>query len=227
MKLIIAGCEYAGTTTLAHALNRWAEETLGAGFRLIHDHWKIPDTSGHALTDEVHFLTEQEMGQVLALSPKLKEMTQRHSLIYHTPCEPSDDNFLLVGYVYDDAVYAPLYFGYGGPAEPEYRTLYARHLEHRILKVAPEIVLAHVKASPTVITGRMRAQPHPHGVLQERDVEYALQRFEEEVRASLIPRRITLDTSAKTPEQTLAEFVDKVEPYLTQGDRLRMLARRN
>ena len=60
MKLILAGCEYSGTTTIANALYDWAERALGANFRIIHDHWKIPHTSGHSPTDEVHFLTEEE-----------------------------------------------------------------------------------------------------------------------------------------------------------------------
>jgi len=211
MKLILVGCEYSGTTTLANAINEWAKKALGAGFRIIHDHWKIPHTSGHAPTDEVHFLTEKEQQQVLALNPKLKEMTQRHSLVYHTPSEPTDHDALMIGYVFDEAVYAPLYFGYGAPGEPEPgdRSAYGRHLEHRLLKAAPETVLVHVKASPEVIAQRMKANPHHNGVLQEQDIEHVLERFEEEVCKSLIRRRITLDTSTATVEETMAEFVEK------------------
>jgi len=38
MYLILIGCEYAGTTTLAHAINEWTQESLGTEFKLIHDH---------------------------------------------------------------------------------------------------------------------------------------------------------------------------------------------
>ena len=226
MKLILVGCEYSGTTTLANAINEWVKKTMGANFRIIHDHWKLPHTSGHAITDEVHLPTEEEQQQVLALSPKLKEMTQRHSLVYHTPSEPNDSDTLMVGYVFDEAVYAPFYYGYGGPGEGGDRGMYGKHLEHKLLKAAPETVLVHVKASPEVIVQRMRANPHHHGVVQEKDVEYILERFEKEIWNSLIGKRITLDTSTSTVEETLAEFVEKIEAHLTQTDRLRMLNRR-
>ena len=74
MKLILIGCEYSGTTTLALAINEWMKETSGTDFRLIHDHWKIPHTSGHLPTVTSHFLTTEEQAQILALTPKLKEM---------------------------------------------------------------------------------------------------------------------------------------------------------
>jgi hypothetical protein len=223
MKLILAGCEYSGTTTIANALYDWAERALGANFRIIHDHWKIPHTSGHSPTDEVHFLTEEEYQQVLALSPKLKEMTQRHSLVYHTPYEPTDSDLLLIGYVFDEAVYAPLYFGYGGPGGAGDRSMYARHLEHRFLKAAPETVLVHVKASAQVIAQRMNENPHPNGVLREKDIDYVLKRFEEEVWKSLILRRITLDTSAATVDETFKEFLRQMAPHFTEKDRLALL----
>jgi len=241
MKLILAGCEYSGTTTLANAISKWAKKALGADFGVIHDHWKIPHTCGHTPTDEVHFLTEEEQQQalaharlpteeeqqqILALSPKLKENTQRQSLVYHTPSEPTDHDSLMIGYVFDEAVYAPLYFGYGAPGGLGDRSMYGRHLEHRLLKAAPETVLVHVKASPEVIAQRMKANPHHNGVLQEQDIEHVLKRFEEEVCKSLIGRRITLDTSTATVEETLAEFVEKMEAHLTQNDCLRMLNRR-
>ena len=90
MKLILVGCEYSGTTTLALAVNEWMKETTGSDSRLIHDHWKIPHTSGHLPNDISHFLTEEEQAQVLGLTPKLKEMHQRHSLYYHTLSTSSD-----------------------------------------------------------------------------------------------------------------------------------------
>ena len=49
MYLILIGCEYAGTTTLAHAINEWTKESLGTEFKLIHDHYKLPDTKPHGV----------------------------------------------------------------------------------------------------------------------------------------------------------------------------------
>jgi hypothetical protein len=70
----------------------------------------------------------------------------------------------------------------------------------------------------------MRENPLPGGVLQEKDIEYVLQRFEEEFQGTLIRRTFVLDTTTATVEETLAEFVEQIELYLTDADRLRMLA---
>ena len=51
MRLVIAGCEYSGTSTLTFAIDDWLNETMGVRFPLIHDHWKLPDTSGHPQAD--------------------------------------------------------------------------------------------------------------------------------------------------------------------------------
>lgn len=221
MWLILAGCEYSGTTTLACAIKEWMEGALGAGDLLIHDHWKIPHTSGHLLVDETHLLTEEEQAQVLALSPKLKEMTQRHSLVYHTAGGGGDR--LMVGYVFDEAVYGPLYWGYGGADEVVSRSTYGRYLEHRLLQSAPDVVLVHVTARAEVIADRMGRQPHPHGLLREQDIDHVLARFAGEVKKSLITNKIRLDTSDVSVEKTLVQFVEKMDPYLTSEDRIRIL----
>ena len=65
MKLILVGCEYSGTTTLALGITDWLTHLTGAGFRLIHDHWKLPHTSGHLPEDTDNFLTPEEQAQVL------------------------------------------------------------------------------------------------------------------------------------------------------------------
>jgi hypothetical protein len=55
------------------------------------------------------------------------------------------------------------------------------------------------------------------------DIELVLRRFQEEFNRSIIPRKITLDTSTATVEESLAEFIEKIQPYLTQADQLRVL----
>ena len=224
MQVILAGCEYSGTTTLACAIREWMEATLGAKNLLIHDHWKVPHTSGHPFIDENHLPTEEEQEQLLHLSPKLKEMIQRHSLVYHTPIGDAAD-LLLIGYVFDEAVYGPLYWGYGGSDDAVDRSAYGRYLEHRFLTASPDVVLVHLTARPGVIAERMTREPHPHGLLEEPDIEHVLERFAEEVRNSLIRKRIVLDTSDVTIEETLEQFVQGVAPFLTPEDRVRMLMR--
>jgi hypothetical protein len=225
MKLILVGCEYSGTTTLALRINGWLTDLTGAGFRLIHDHWKIPHTSGHLPEDTDNFLTPEEQAQVLALSPKLKEMHQRHSLYYHTPHGATDENSLIIGYHFDDGIYGPLYFEYGRPTDPVDRRMTGPQVEKTMLQNAPETVLVLVKASPDIIRRRLRESPHEKGVLREADIQLVLDRFEEEFKRSLISKKFTLDTSAVTVDDTLAEFVEKVEIHLSEVDRSRLLAR--
>ena len=224
MKLVLIGCEYSGTTTVALAINEWMRQTTGTDFPLIHDHWKLPHTSGHLPDDKAHFLTVEEQDQVLGLSPKLKEMHQRHSLYYHTPHAATDENSLIIGYHFDDAVYGPMYFGYGRPTDPEDRRVVGRQVEKTMLHHAPATVLVLVKASPDVILRRMTESPHDRGVLREEDIQLVLDRFEDEFKLSLISNKLALETSAATVDDTLTEFVEKVERHLSQVDRSRLLA---
>lgn len=223
MKLVIIGCEYTGTTTLARSVNDWARDAMGRDFRIIHDHWKIPFTSGHEPIDTAHFLSDEEQQQVLALSPKLKEMTQRHSLYYHTPSYPDDNFTMLVGYVFDDSIYGPLYFEYGRPIDPENRTVVIRHVEKALLKNAPETTLVLVRCDPDTIRRRMKENPHVNELLQEKDIEFVLGRFDYEFEHTLFDHKFIVDTSTATPDRTLAEFVEKVQPHLTQSDRSMLL----
>ena len=69
MRLILVGCEYVGTTKLANAIDDWMASSMGVRFSLIHDHWKIPHTSGHP--DDS---TPEEQAWLLKATPKFKEM---------------------------------------------------------------------------------------------------------------------------------------------------------
>ena len=222
MYLILTGCEYAGTTTLAHAINEWTKASLGTEFKLIHDHNKLPDTKPHGAA-----LTADEIAAFQRLSPRLTEVIQRHNLYYHTPWQSgSDDNFLGIGLYIEELVYAPLYYGYGGQGDLGDRGLIARMLEQRIVQLRPDAVLILVQAAPAVIRKRMVEDPHPYPVVPEGDVENIIQRFEEEYENSLLRHKFKLDTSAATVTETVAEFGDKIQPYLTESDLLRLALRR-
>ena len=226
MNIILIGCEYSGTSTLAVAINEWTESTMGVRLIPLHDHWKYPHVSGHPPDETVTSLTDDEMDQLLALTPKLKELFMRYTLYYHTlSYQVESRGNMLVGYHVDEAVYAPLYLGYGGPGQPGDRGAVARDIEQRILLYAPETVLVLLRASAEVIGQRMREAPHQHGLLQEKDIQPVLQMYEEHYQESQIRNKLVLDTSAATLEETLAEFVRRIEPYLTEADRLRMATR--
>jgi thymidylate kinase len=218
MRLFFIGCEYAGTTTLANAVYQWGKEKLGIEFGGVHDHWKIPHMIGHPPD-----LSPEEQEQVLALTPKILEAFQRHNLYYHTPTKPDDGDFIIVGYYIEDTIYSQLYYNYGGEQQAGDRIIHSKNIERQVLTYTPQIVLIHVTATPEVIAKRMKENPHPHSLVPPEDIELVLRRFDEEYKRSGIPRKFTIDTSNATVEESLAEFVRKIEPYLTNTDRLRML----
>ncbi|MCY4654433.1 MAG: hypothetical protein OXC95_14870 [Dehalococcoidia bacterium] len=223
MRLVIAGCEYSGTTTLTFAIDDWMHETIGVRFPLIHDHWKLPHTSGHPQPD----MTEDERQQVLALSSELKEMTQRHSLYYHIQSNSwNGPDWMSIGLHIEDGVYGPMYYGYGGEDEPHDRKVVGQQVESSILRFAPDVVLVHVKASADVIVQRMRDDPHAHSPLKEADIPTVLDMYEQACARSLFRHKITLDTSDSTVAESVAEFAKKVEPFLTEEDRSRILTHR-
>ena len=201
MNIIMIGCEFAGKTTLADHIVEWCERNLG-GSSHFHDHFTIPSSE----------LTGQASEEYKAAHPQIKEMLQRFMISYHVSESfygNSDHN--LMGAHIEEAVYAPLYYGYGGKdsgaasRSPEgQRTEMARHFEEEVLERAPEVVLVLVEASPEVIRERMRANVFPgadtvaaqhrskpfgeptRGVVQQEDVELVVDKFREEFAASLI-----------------------------------------
>ena len=244
MHVILTGCEYVGTTTLGWAISKWAAGVMG-GHHWFHDHWKFPHVNHPAADDlaEVDRLYEEweaekgpdpttiglspeERQQFLALSPQLKEMFQRYHMDYHV--RPSfykkmpDHN--IVGMHVDEAIYGPLYYGYGGPGEYSDRARYVRYIEEIILELAPQTVSVLVKATPEVVRRRMKESPHEDGLVQDKDIEYVLQRFEEEHERSSIKNRFTIDTSTATVDESLAEFLEQYEPFITDKDKTRILA---
>ena len=215
MKLILVGCEYVGKTTLSEEIVKWISHTMGSS-RTFHDHFPIPWSKSN--------LTDEEQEQILALSPRLKEMFQRYIIEYHlNPLFYSDPDHNLVGFHIEEAVYAPLYYGYGGKDQYGHRTRLARAIEKEIMTRSPDTVLVLLKASAEVIAERMRENPQPHGLVQEQDIEYVLERFEDEYQASLIRKKFVLDTTTATVEETLAEFVIQIKPHLSDADRMRIL----
>ena len=214
MRLILVGCEYAGKTTLAEHIVDWTARTFGSS-RTFHDHFSLPCNE----------FVESDQEQMLALSPTLKEMFQRYMINYHFhEAFYSDPDHNLVGFHIEEAVYAPLYYGYGGQGEYGDRATLARALDQEIMQHAPDTVLILLRARAEIIAGRMRENPHPRPVVQERDIELVLQRFEEQYRDSLIYKKFAIDTSDANPVETLEAFATQIEKHLSQSDRLRLIA---
>ncbi len=218
MQLILAGCEYVGTTTIAHAIDDWMAAKMGARFTLIHDHWKIPHTSGHP--DDT---TPEEQDLLLQASPKIKEMHQRHSLYYHVQPGSFNADHMMIGAHIEDAVYGPMYFGYGAKGAAHDRELVMHQVERSMTRFTNSTVIVHITAATDVIEKRMRDDRHVHQVIGDGDIEAVKSRFSELVEWSLLGRKITIDNSGPLDE-TMAEFERKIEPHLTDTDRSRLLA---
>lgn len=219
MRLLLVGCEYVGGTTLAHAVDDWMFEKMGTRFSLIHEHWKIPHTSGHP--DDT---TSEEQAWLLQASPKFKEMHQRHSLYYHVQANTfNQHDGMVVGGHIEEAVYAPMFFGYGGKGEPHDRELVAHQVENTILRFTKDTVIVHITADTNVIVQRMKDDPHENGVISESDIDRVKARFGDLVAWSLLGQKIMVDNSGDISD-TMAQFVTRIEPFLTDTDRSRIVA---
>ena len=222
MRLLLVGCEYAGARTLARALIEWSRETMDAfagvpDEYLIHDHFLMPKIS------HPPEFTDEEHEQILALSPRVKEMIQRHNIFYHIPFSTPGADSMMLGLHIEDNVYGPLYFDYLVDPDPEDPIMVTRNLfEPWINQFAPETVLVLVTASPDAIRNRMAERPHKKGLLLEGDVELVLRRFEEEFDRSALHNKLVIDTTDATVQESVTRFTDKIGPFLTDRDRERM-----
>ena len=229
------GIEYAGKRTLGIEISRWwagqtGEEFLEPPHLAFHDHFTVPHVV-HAMGHDHH--KELSEKQMLALNPGLMEHYQRYQIFNKlTPGYTDMADLFLIDWYYSDAVYAPLYYGYGGPGQYADRRLMARSLDADVLSLMPDMVLVLMKASPEAIRRRVReaVSPfpgrHKDTLFDEKDTETVLERFEEEYERSLFSRKFVLDTTSATVKESLSEFMRQIKPFITADDRLRLLSRR-
>ena len=238
MHLILMGCEYAGKTTLAVEISRWIIDAVGLPFVRWHNHYVVPRIDTHLVVragDDTAFPgkqdedlnSEEDEEQVIGLRPSVLEQLTRHMVWRHLHPDMyrEDEHVLTINHYYAEAVYAPLYYGYGEPGSFADRRQRAREWDGELLRLAPDTVLVLVRASADVIRRRMRASPRARGILKGDDVEMVLDRFAEEYRDSLLHRRVELDTTAASVEETLDEFRRRVWPNLSPDDLLRISTR--
>ena len=127
MRLLIIGCEYAGKTTLARRISRWMIDSMGLPYVRWHDHFVVPRLDRHLIVhagadapvvgkDESDLNTAEDEDQILSLRPMVLEQLQRHNVWRHLhPDSFREEDSLFVNHFYAEAVYAPLYYGYGEP----------------------------------------------------------------------------------------------------------------
>lgn len=222
MRLIVIGAEYTGKTTFVQNLRQWMHENMGEGLIMIHDHF-LPSIGEGRLG----MSPEEEEAQFLQLSPTTLEMYMRYMIHYHLGHHFYGDNdHIVVNWYLAEPIYAPMYFGYGGPGEYADRRVMARSHDAEVIHLAPDTILLHLTATPDVIRERMNAEPRPTSRVQAADIETIRAGFREQFSHSLIRRKISLDTSTSTPEETLSQFLKQAEHHLTPNDRLRILTRK-
>ena len=222
----MVGPEYSGTTTIAKGFIDWVKSNLGRTV-IFHDHWKIPQISGHPPTEPSHInLTPAEQTQVSKATSPVKELLMRYALYYHTPhsFEDNDQFGLSVGYYFDDLIYGPEYFHYGKPNQPGNRVLEKLKIEQTIMKFCPDTVLALIKCNESEIKKRIKSNPHKDQIGNENEINILSTRFQKEFDTSLITNKITIDTSNSTIETSVSELVHKVQPFFSKDDRLRLLS---
>ena len=84
----------------------------------------------------------------MALRPSVLEQLQRHNIWRHLhPDLFRDDDTFFINHYYADAVYAPLYYGYGQPGTFSDRSARARAWDTELLERAPDTVLVLVRAT--------------------------------------------------------------------------------
>lgn len=230
------GCEYAGKHTLGIEIDRWwcaqtGREFLAPPHFAFHDHYVLPHVV-HAMGHEHHKeLSEQ---QILTLNPHLLEHYQRYQIFNKlTRGYTSMRDLFIMDWYYGDAVYAPLYYGYGKPGMYADRQSMARSLDSEVHELMPDMVPVLVKADPDVIRERMRnvgetpfPGRHAGTYFKGEDAELVLGRFQEEFDRSGFPDRFEIDTTSATVEESLAAFVRQMRPFITHDDYQRVLGSR-
>jgi hypothetical protein len=236
MRLLFIGCEWAGKHTLGIEVSRWWSEQTGESFLppphfSFHDHFVVPHVV-HAMGHEHH--KELSEKQMLTLNPGLLEHYQRYQ-IYNklTPGYIDEPDLFLMDWYYGEAVYAPLYYGYGGPGEYADRRMLARWIDEDVLKLIPDTILVLIKASPEVIRERMAKGDspfpgrHKDTYFRAEDAEQVLELFQEQYEVSLIRRKMEIDTTNASVDESLQEFISQVAHFVTDADRLRILTHRS
>ena len=237
MRLTLMGCEYAGKRTLGVEIARWWAEQTGSEFHespqmSFHDHFTVPHVVHAGGHDDHKELSERQM---LDLNPGLLEHYQRYQIgnKLHSGYVTGGPDLFLIDWFYADAVFAPLYYGYGGPGQYADRHVMARHMEAELLKTMPEMILVMMTASPEVIRQRKREGKsifpgrHKATHFKGEDAELVLSKFQDEYDVSLIRHKFTLDTTSATVDETLQEFISGIKKFITPEDRLRVLAHKS
>ena len=211
MRSIFVGIEYAGKSTLIDLLNQYYRHR-----RLpthLDDHFTIPDAT----------LGEASRATFVNLSDDIKERFQRMQIQYHVEVIKNYANTMISGWHIEEAVYAKFY---GDDQDhsyyPNYNYRFNRLYESQVVEAKlPDVVLIHVTADEATIVERMVADPHPYQIMREGDIVQLQAEFEAEIEQSLFTqqgRRVTLDTTGRSPQESLDDLLLLTERLITPGE---------
>jgi hypothetical protein len=211
MRTIFVGIEYAGKSTLIQLLDQYYRHR-GRSTHM-DDHFTLPDAT----------LSPESQALMLGFPDDVKERMQRMQIHYHVEVIKNYPNPLISGWHLEEAVYTTVYGG--DPDSPYYKNYsyrFQRLYESLVLEARlPDIVLVHLTASDEAIGQRMQAKAHRYQIIKEKDIPRLKQLFAEEVDKSLFTDKgytITLDTTGKTPQESLDELLLLSEPRITAGE---------
>jgi hypothetical protein len=223
MKLIIVGCDYTGKSSLAKRVVEWMHSNLSPRYAndnpvTAHDHFTFPNPE----------LPPEEREKLPLLGPKAREQYQRYMMTYHLQAAfwKEDYDLVLVGFHFTEAVYAPMYYGYGQEGAYAARSGEARVFETYMMDSDDRVAMVYLRSRPDVIRRRMKDAPNPDSPMLEKDVDRVVEAFEREYNESFIRRRFAIDTSDITADQTFERWLQTMDSYFTEIDFLRILAHR-
>ena len=209
MRYIIVGIEYAGKTTMTNLLSQYYRRRG----RIVHgdDHFSIPDST----------LSADSQKLAVRFPNDVKERNQRMQIHYHVEILRNYENVFVVGWHIEEAIYSDFY---GDEPDshyyPDYKYQFQRKYEVLVLEARlPDIVLIEMTAADNTIRERMFSDPHEFQIIRDKDISDIKRRFTEECDNSLFKsRRIVLDTTGKSPRESLDELLLLTEPMATAGE---------
>lgn len=208
MRCIFVGIEYAGKSTLINLLTDYYRHRKLSVH--VDDHFTIPDST----------LSSESRASYIDFPNDVKERMQRMQIQYHVEVIKNYPNTLIAGWHIEEAVYTSVY---GGNPDSSYYGNYSygaqRGYETQVIEARlPDVVMIHVIASDSAIRKRMESDRHEYQIIKAEDIPTLNRLFQDEIDKSLFKKKIVMDTTDKTPSESLDELLQLTEPHITFGE---------